>query len=412
MGDPKKTQGPTVKILVEGLDGEPNFAYFEWMAMANGGYIVRARIHDPYLNFLDKIAKILLQKARSDKVEVKFKIKWVDGDETEEIKAWVVDVTVPQGNAAYAETEIIAIDPPSWALNAGQSLGKMYKGNVTSVIRQVIDDHKFGGAPNLQKITETKDDKNNQWWIMRQDPKTFIQMLLDWSSSVTPQKTNWVTNCKNYDMNIVEQADLPDKNFGTYKVNIENWGAATDVNSSSGFTLQSDTLLSLWQTELHTQGLSAVSGKYYDRITSKDDVIVKDENTGAKINSSCKSEESFQKPGQKWSTSLLGIPEHNAGDVGIKYGKYVDGKSRNMYISQLNLMHRICVSVRGDAKVTDPLGLDGTSCNFLWINEKGQNYWLGGKWIVYGFHHKVSRENWTTDLYCRRYDYNAAAQKR
>lgn len=409
MGSPKITHGATVEILVEGIDGEPDFAYFEWLAMANGGYIVRARIHDPYLNFLEKIAKVLLQKARSDKVEMTFKIKHVNGDETEQIKAWVVDVTVPQGDTLYAETEIIAIDPPSWALNAGKASGKVYKGNVTSVIRQVVQDHQFGGAPNIQKITETKDDKNNHWWIMRQDPKTFIQMLLDWSSSVTPKKTNWVTNCKNYDINIVEQADVPNMNYGEYSVNVKQFKAASDVKS---FTLQSDTLLSLWQTEMHTAGISAISGKYHDRIVTKKDVIVKDDNTGNKINSSCTSEESFQKPNEEWATSLLTLPEHNAGDVGIKYGDYIDGRSRNMYISQLNLMHRICVTVHGEAKATDPMGLDGTTCNFVWKNEKGNNYWLGGKWIVYGFHHKASREGWFTDLYCRRYDWDCAATRR
>ena len=403
MANPVITHAPDLEIQI-GVDVKPDWAFFEWMAMANGGYVMRARIHDPYLNFLKAMSKKLLQQARKGPMECTFKIKWIDGQETEQMTAFVTDVAAA-GSQLYNQTEVIAIDPPSWRLNAGKSKGKMYKGKVSTVIKDVCKEF---GVKDLV-ITETKDDDNNQWWMMRQDPKTFIQMLLDWSSKVTPKETSWVTNCKKEQMVIKEQADLPNNDLGTFQVNVRNFAAASDIHSVS---LESDTLLTFWQTQMHTQGLSAVSGKYYDRITAKDDVIVKDENTSNKINSSCTAEESFEKPTEDWSTSMLAIPEHNAGDVGLKYGEYIDGRARNMYISQLNLMHRLCVRTQGNAKVTDPLGLDGSTCNLTWKTEKGENYWLGGKWIVYGFHHQVSREQWITDLYCRRYDHNSAAQKR
>jgi len=407
MANPVITHAPTVKILVEGIDGEPDWAFFEWMAMANGGYVMRARIHDPYLNFLDKMSKILLQKARNGPLICKFTIKWIDGEQTDEMEAWVTDVAAA-GSQLYNQTEIIAIDPPSWALNAGKSSGEVFKGKVSTVIQDVCKKYQINGAPQVS-VTTTKDDENNQWWMMRQDPKTFIQMLLDWSSSAVPKKTCWVTNCKNKQMEIKEQADLPNIDLGTFQVNVRSFSAASDIHSVS---LESDTLLALWQTQMHTQGLSAVSGKYLDNKVAKDSVVVKDENTSNKINSACTAQESFKKPTKEWSTSMLAIPEHNAGDVGMKYQDYIDGRPRNMYISQLNLVHRICVRTQGNCKVKDPLGLDGSTCNLTWKNEKGENYWLGGKWIVYGFHHQVSREMFVTDLYCRRGDFDEAAERR
>ncbi|MDP1712446.1 MAG: hypothetical protein Q8K86_08315 [Candidatus Nanopelagicaceae bacterium] len=409
MGRPVVAQMPMVKCIVGGKDLGEQLLDFEWMARANGGYVVRMKTVDQHLNFLKDWAKDeLLPKARKEPLEMKFQIKWPKQGETKERKAWITDVA-SEGTFIVNETEIIAIDPPSWALNAGNSAGKVYRGNVSDVIKQVCNDYQIKGAPNLTKITETGDDKNNQWWMMRQDPKTFIQMLLDWSSKLTPKKTNWSTSTKDYEMHIVEQADIPNLNFGIYDIDVRKITAASDMQHIS---IHSDVLTNFWQTKLVTQGISAVSGKYYDKIATEPDVVVTDERTGNKIDAASTSEESFKKPTEDWSTSLLAIPEHNAGDVGVEYGGYIDGRARNMYISQLNLMHRIRLLVRGDPVIDDPFGLDGTVVNLRWKNEYGNPYWLGGKWIVYGFHHIVTRAMWWTALYLRRYDYNSAATKR
>ena len=420
MGNPKVTQTPKVKILIGGIDVETDYQVLEWMAFASGGYVMRARISDPYLNFLAKLAKQqLLRKARKEPLECRFKIGWAGGDEMDEMKAWVTDVG-SSGVQVDAETEIIAIDPPSWALNAGYSDGIVFEGKVSDVISQVCKRFTIsaGGttAPILEKISETKDNDHGKWWMMRQDPKTFIQMLLDWSSALTNRQTNWVINAKNEKLHIVEQAELVQNDFKKYDILMTTgYGRATDLIDIS---VQSDTLLTFWQTRLNTGGVSAISGKYYDKITAKEQVEVYDENTSNKIDAKSTPQESFDKPNPEgpnrggWSTSILTIPEHNAGDVGVEYGDYMHGRPRHMFIEQLSLMHRIRIKVHGDADVRDPLGLEATIVNLNWKNEKGDRYWLGGKWIVYGFHHMVTRGKWTTDLYLRRFDHDAAAKKR
>lgn len=422
MGRPKITGAPKVEIEIGGINVEPDYQVLEWMAMASGGYIMRARILDPYLNFLARMSKeSLLPKARKEPLECKFKIGWDGGDEMEEMKAWVTDAAAVGGVHANSETEIVAIDPPSWALNAGFADGKVYKGCVSDVIKRVCDDYKQSSgtisAPNLTKITETKDDKNNKWWMMRQDPKTFIQLLLDWSSSVTKKKTNWVVNAKNDQLHIVEQADLDQNDFKDYLVSrVFEVKRSSDVHEVS---VQSDVLMNFWQTKLITQGISAISGKYLDKTIKsvKKKVEVYDENTESKIDAKSTSDESFKKPSSDephggWASDILAVPEHNAGDIGVIYEDYIDGRPRQMFIGQLSLMHRIRLKVDGDADVRDPLGLEATIVNLLWKNEKDEPYWLGGKWIVYGFHHMVTRQYWWTYLYLRRFDVDSSANKR
>jgi len=47
----------------------------------------------------------------------------------------------------------------------------------------------------------------------------------------------------------------------------------------------------------------------------------------------------------------------------------------------------------------------------LWRDADNSPYFLDGDWLVYGFHHIVTRGHWYTDVFCARLDYDSSAVK-
>ena len=412
MGDPKRTHKPIVEISISGGgDIGFNLTKFEWASFINGGYIIRAKISDPYFNILKDLAtKGYLKDGRQKETEVKFRIKWSAGDETNSRMAFMTSLSASGVNES-GEIEFIAVDPPSFYLNEGTADGKAYKGNVSSVIRQVVNDF----APNVNlEVTETEDNKENIWYMMRQDPKTFIRSLLDWSASVTPKKTHWIVASTSDDngnkLVIKEQSDIPVTDFGVYHMN-RNGQSAKDVKT---YEVLADNFVSPLQTKLITSGISAISGEYLDKITDSEErkVFVKDEpNTSNKVNVNITPTQGFKKPDKQWATSIKSIPEHNAGDVGVPYSKYIDGRARGIFMNMLNLVMRMRIRVIGDHMFDDSSKIGVSKCNISWKDIDGEPYFLGGNWLIYGFHHIVTIQNWETDLYLARLDYDASAKK-
>jgi hypothetical protein len=407
MGEPKTTHAPSVEIsIADGPDIGFNFLKFEWASFINGGYIIRGTISDPYFNILKDIStKRYLKEGRLKETKVKFRIKWVNGDKTKERIAFMTTLNA-SGVQETGELEFIAVDPPSFYLNAGIADGKAYKGNVSGVITKVVNEY----APNIAlEITETDDNKENIWWMMRQDPKTFIKSLLDWSAGVTPKKTHWIVASVDEKLIIKEQADLQPHDFGVYHLN-RNDNTGKDVLY---YEMLADNFISPLQSKLITSGISAISGEYLDKITdtSEQVVIVKDENTSNKANVDITQSQGFKKPEKKWATSIMAIPEHSAGDIGIKYSKYVDGRARGLFMNMLNLVMRMRLKVTGDYMFDDSSKLGVATATVSWKDIDGEPYFLSGRWLVYGFHHVVTRSIWTTDCYLSRLDFDASSRK-
>lgn len=437
MSIPKAQARPQVLLTFQFATGTtspdigPFLSSFEYKAMVNGGYIIRGKFFDTNFNRLDELIDsgyFLNTRDASRGVQVRFQLRWG-----------------PQGEAKYPENatqvriaclltlkhsssdssdkgllEFVAIDPPSYYLNMGDGGGQAYEGRASDVIQQVIKEY----APNIKaSVSQTVDDQQNKWWLHRQDPKTFISSIIDWSSSITKNKTHWIFNPKDFKLDLKEQAELQSRARAYYTL-------LADKNHSDIRTwdLLSDHGLSLTQTKLITQGISAISGQYLDKITdeAEEKLFAKDSRTPRKQIAKTRRDRSFTKPPDGpgigppqvgWS-SISGIPEiWSAGDLGIRYEDYLDGRPRGMFLNMINSVMRAKFQVIGHGEWSDCDGLGVDTIYIEWTKgkadgeEKSKHYWMTGNWIIYGFHHKLTRAAWYTDLYCARFDYDARAKK-
>jgi len=425
---PQTQARPIIKLefLIGDLAGK-DFGYLfsrlEFKSMVNGGYIVRGQLGDNKLNLLSLLIKNgYLEKSRSQVLPIKFQLKASAKGEppqtaTKEQRAIVLSLNSYGGPAEHAYLEFVAIDPASWYLNAGDASGKSYKGKVSSVIRQVVEEY----APGINlEISDTIDNDENRFWMMRQDPKTFISSLTDWSSSVTRNKTHWLLGMDGNDLIIKEQAELNSKQRAFYRF----WKGKGDTVLS--WDMLADNALSIIETKLVTQGLSAIAGQYLDIVTDEKErkVFAKDMTTTSKKVAKTTKKESFTKPDDSvgagpqkigWST-VSGLPEiYSAGDIGLPYDEYIDGRPRGIWLNLINNVMRLKLTVRGHGEWSESTGLGVDTVYLKWLTEPdeegNQLYFYNGNWLVYGFHHVITRGGWKTDLYLARYDFDSLAKK-
>jgi hypothetical protein len=335
-----------------------------------------------------------------------------------------------KGINASGGLEFVAVDPPSYWLNAGDASGKAYTGTVKQVIEQVIDEYfiepnkkEFGPPGGRKEVSETLDkNKENTWWMMRQDPKTFIGSLLDWSSSITEKKTNWIVSSGGSIEDVPtiwvkEQATRRSVNYGLFILDVKT----PTANDIYDFEFLADNFISVFQKHIITQGISAISGRYLDRKVDEPRKIVHvyDDNTSQKRNVQIDPERGFAKPRDNpspekphdWSTAVMAIPEHNAGELGIPYHEYIDGRARLLFLNMLNMVMRVKIRVTGEPmkELANSHNLGVSKLKIAWKDADDQDYFMDKDWLVYGFHHLASPDNWTTDIYCARLDYDAAA---
>lgn len=428
MGQPKKGIAPELSLTI-GDSGEIGYMFqnFEWMSFTNGGYVVRARVLDPNWTILKKrlVNDKFLQSARNKPTKMQYELHHAATNlRTGKHIAYLTDIRAT-GTQWGGGIEFIGVDPPSYWLNAGDSSGKAYKGNVKQVIEKVLQEYFVGpnGAGTV-KVSDTDDSKQNLWHMMRMDPKTFIGSLIDFSSSITTKKTNYVVSSsgtadKPPEIWIVEQAQRPTVDYGVYYLDAKT----PTANDILNFEVMANPFISPFQTQMITQGMSAISEKYLDRKMDKKREIVHvyDERTPNKRNAKLTAKQSFKKPDNPpgafedphwWSTSILAIPESNSGDLGIKYKDHIDGRARGLYLNMLNQVLRIKIRVTGDASplLADSHNLGVSKLKIIWKDAFGEDYFADGDWMVYGFHHLVNRRGWWTDLYCARLDFDAKAK--
>lgn len=407
MGKPKAAPVVKIKCVIEDLDVARTWERLEWKAMINNGYIIRARIHDPYFNLLKKVTdKIYLRKARKEPVKVTFHFEFKpDGEpiKTEDRIAYMINL-YSQGRQEEGRLEFIAIDPPTWLLNRGKADGKYYKGSVSDVIKKVCQEN---GVSDVD-VSKTIDNKNGDWWMMRQDPKTFILSLLEWSPSVTANKTKWVTTSKDMKLSIKEEYDLKSEDLGLLTISAKKSG---DHSDNKDFELLMDNFSHVMYSEEHTAGLSAVSGYFLDQVTEKDKTRAYDKNTGAKSNTNFNDDRGFDVTDKRFSTMVEAIPEESAGNVGLQYKDYIDGRARREFLNMVGYITRMRVRIRGDKVFDDPIKLGVSTVTLRWVGLDGEPYFLAGNWLVTGFYHIAEHGFWYTDVYINRLDWDAAAKK-
>lgn len=425
--EPRAKARPEVKIIFDlgalaGQDFGHLFNSFEFKGMVNGGYIVRAKLFDPHFNLLSKLVEEgYFRETRTRPVFVQFQIKaGSDGkfpnSATRVQTAIMLELKADGGAPDEGLLEFIAMDAPSWYLNMGDASGRVWKGRVDQVISQVVEQY----APGVTaEVGRTTDSPQGRWYMMRQDPKTFISSLLDWSSSITQKKTHWLVASDGLDLIIKEQGQIASKQRAFYRF-MEN----QDHDTVLHWEFLSDNALSVVQSKLVTQGLSTVSGQYFDKITDEAERIVfaKDTNTTNKQIARVKEDRTFTKPPDAgpprvgWS-SISAIPEyHSSGDIGLRYDEYVDGRARGLWLNMMNALVRVKLECLGHGEWSDCRGLGVDTAFVRWTSDPGSDgadkyWWMTGNWIVYGFHHRVSRGKWYTDVYCARFDHDAVSKR-
>lgn len=427
---PKAGALPVVDLVLSigGID-LPNHGYackqLQYKAMVNGGYIVRAKLVDPHSKLLDlMMANKYFEQARAAPVTMTFKIKWhKDGtypeSATKEQTAYMLSVKAKGGTADINFLEFIGVDPPSWHLNAGDASGSVYKGKISKVIRKVVEDY----APGISvDVSDTKDSDENYWPMMRLDPKSFLMNFVDFSSSFTRKKTNWIVTPTKDRLIFKEQAEIGSTQRAYYRHTSPQAGHDTLDN----WSFLADNALSLSNSKIVTSGLSAVSGQYLDRKTDWNQekyVYTTDANTSNKKTAQTSSKESYSKPpdtnppgsGTTGWTHIPGVPElYSAGDVGLPYQDYIDGRGRNLYLSMANMLFRAKFTVVGHGEWSGCEGLGTDTIYVRWhdgANMQSTKYFLNGNWLVYGYEHFVDERFWWTDVYCARFDYDAASTK-
>jgi hypothetical protein len=418
--------------IAGGEDIGKYFMKFEWKSFTNGGYVIRAKTSDGYWHKLKDIAtQFYLDKGRREPTPVIFELFWpgVTGDNhsTGQHLAYMTELDARiVGSEASGSLEFIAVDPPSFWLNGGNSSGKVYKGKVSTVVKQVLEEY-FGADKGGKSVVSNTDDfDENQWWMMRQDPKTFIASLLDWSSSVTSQKTNWIVSMNDKEIWVKEQAARESVFYGNFTMNTKSSGGHDILN----FEFLADNFISVFQKQLITHGLSAVSGRYFDKETDTEHtgkdkkciVHVHDENTGNKKRLAIDFKKSFKKPDtipkavdspHEWSSSISSIPEPSGQEIGLRLDEYIDGRARKIFLDMLCMVMNIKIRCFGIAipKLADCHNLGVSKLAITWDDAvKPEEYFLGGPWLVYGFHHQMTRAHWHTDIYCHRLDWDAEGQ--
>lgn len=432
MSVPTAKARPQISIIfdlptrgLEDRDVGKMMSNFEFKGMVNGGYLIRGRLIDPNFNVLNNLVDSgYFKETRTRPVPVIFQMRWGPKAEakypesaTRNQVAFLISLkAIGEKSADDGLLEFVAMDPPSWYLNMGDGNGKLYKGRVSDALKQVVSEY----APKIfLDVGRTIDSAEGKWWMMRQDPKSFISSLFDWSASVTQKGTQWIFTPDGFDLTIKEQGQIQSKQRGFYRFldeemhdTIRNW------------EFLADNALSVVQTKLITQGISAISGQYLDRITDQkqEKVFVKDSRTAAKKIARIKPDQGFTKPGddrpQKvgWS-SVTSIPEiYSAGDIGLRYEEYIDGRPRAMWLNMVNALMRVKFECVGHGEWSSCVGLGSDTIFVKWSSGKKREadkpfWWMTGNWLVYGFHHRMNRGFWYTDLYAARFDHDAAATK-
>ncbi len=406
---------------------------FEWKATVNGGFIVRAKVLDSGFDLLDTVfTQDYFRTARQvqQPTSIKFRLRWSDQITlTTPWRTALVSDMDSRGNSGYGGIfEFIALDPVSFHINNGDCSGRVYKGKVggsSGVIMQVLNDYlpkNIGGLKVVKKVSETT-DVPSQYWMMRQDPKTFITSLIDWSSSLTQSRTSWIVangeDEKNVSINIEEsytpklrEPSAIEGSSGPLVIRFGGRQKSLTGDATKWEMLHNSFMVAL-NTKLLTSGISAVSGQYLDKKTDYDEryVYVKDENTDKKVNPKFGSDRGYTKPGSeaKGWTHISSIPEFNAGEIGKKYSDYIDGRPRQIYMDMLNMVMRIKVTITGEPRFFDCTDLGRCYVTLKWLGvEDDQTKFMDGNWLLYGWHHRCTK-TWQTDVYLARLDYDASA---
>jgi hypothetical protein len=88
-----------------------------------------------------------------------------------------------------------------------------------------------------------------------------------------------------------------------------------------------------------------------------------------------------------------------------------------MWLNLVNALMRVKIECVGHGEWSSCEGLGCDTAFIKWTSGKRDDgldkpfWWMTGNWLVYGFHHRVNRGFWFTDLYLARFDHDAEGKK-
>ncbi len=399
----------------------------DFKGTVNNGYMICVRLVDPGLTFFDGM---ISNKYFPASMVAPQWMKWqllgtLDGVYPESATNPQVGIIVgvkslfERGDSVL---EITAIDPITHALTTGDAGGRAYRGNIAEVITNVVSDFGrpvAGKSPEVD-VTNFSGSDDMSWHMYRQDPKTFISSLLDWSVSLTDTKTRFLIGIDGNKLSIQEQGKMPTKRRGYYQKHMAQGDTIYDHK------IFANNYVSTVDNKLVTQGAASTNGFYLDRVNDPSETftVVSDRTTQNKYVPKVAVTRSFAKanstPGKttpySGSTTVMAIPELLAtGEMGIPYENYIDGKARNEYFKVANNGLRMILRVFGHGEYYNTMGL-GADTVFVAMQNMSTStelsyFWNTGAWIVEGFHHKLTNDNWYTDLNLLRLEQNASGRK-
>lgn len=400
----------------------------QFTCMLNSGYVFKAELNDAHFNIISRLIENGYFKISRDRpLEISFRFKASpDGGEHPRAGTLMQTGYLTQirtfGDATdMASIEFVAVDPASYLLNRGGGSGKSYKGKISSVIQQVINDY----APQIQlEMGETIDSGENRFWMMRQDPQTFINNLLEWGVPLNNTQTQWIIASNGFNLSIKPQGEIKPKERGYYTF----WepGVLNSNDAILGWNLVADNTLTLTQTQLISQGLSAISGAYLDKVTEPEKMVIDDNNTNQKIMAKVDQldqsaqRKSFTKPSEesalKGASAVPAIPEiYSGGELGLNYRDYATGYARNLWLNTSRRLIRCRLKIYGHGEWYNGDGLGTDTVRILWMaaprtgEAEATQFFTSGNWLVYGYEHDLRNTGWVTYLYLSRYDWNANA---
>lgn len=426
---------------------------FEWRSMINCGFMVKMTVLDTFFGLLTELLNnFYIESVRKKPIPIKFKISWDRGDAkpgTPWRTAIMTDLDA-RGAVNHGTFSFVAVDPISYYLNWGNASGKSYFGKIggsDGVLHQVMKDYipdtiegisvtdSSGTTPKNIKteinIDDTTDVKS-RYYMMRQDPKSFVQSLLDWSCSFTKKNTSWLVSVgedtvnEKFAINVVE----------SYTPALKNPQEISEVDDGKGELLwnidsniykwefYSNHMLSIFNNKLVTSGISASSGEFIDPISDPDEkyTYVTDKNTENKLRIPILNTRGFTKPDDKpknpnnagWSY-VHSIPEFGGGEPHLWYRDYISGRARQRYMEMLPMIMRMKITVSGEPRLFSNDDLGKAQILLSWPDREnaGKTRFMNGPWVLYGWHHKLKprsegiASDWLTDVYIYRIDWDA-----
>jgi hypothetical protein len=399
----------------------------DFKGIANGGYMFSAQLYDPALSFFDDLVKkSYFEAAMKSPQWVKFQLaSYAEGQHPESATKQQYGIILSMRSimdSGIPLLEMIAVDPITHALTMGDSSGGAYKGTIDKVITQVINDYGnvVDGKPPTIDVAKFAGSEDMAWHMHRQDPKSFITSLLEWSSGLTESKTQLLIGIDGNNLSIKEQAKMQEKRRGYYT----KFGTAED--NILEHKIIANSFISAVQTKMTTNGASSANGFYIDHKAdaAENFAVVSDRTTQNKYVPRISSEKGFSKaasyPGSTrpyaGSSAVSAIPELlSTGEFGVPYQNYIDGRARNQYYNLSNNGLQMLLTVFGHGEYSDTIGL-GADTVFVELQNISKTYershfWSTGCWIVRGFHHRLTKSLWTTDLLLTRLEYDATGRK-